>query len=345
MPRFQLNEERENLFSLYQVVHPEVLSKIVGSRVFGLEQEVPLGGMKVDICGWAEGSNQNIYGEIQLIPADARHKEKIMKILTDIARGIVVWQALSFEKREHLIEEVKDFAKGLKRPIDILFVEINPNLFPFLENLKLFYSLDVISNLSLLSEVNEPFKKIAEYRGRDLFGEEEQDGTLEAVNGSQGQVVHEPLQHEPKSLSTRLGANIYILEEIRKKMAYYPGAYRAKSRLDTNAITFGAGNGNTFEISIRDNYSHVKLRIQKKNISTWMHVKMDKLIIENRIEYRINFKEERTSYIVDVPILSSAKRPRIEVLDEMVQVFKVFVEFFTKYFYEMEPERKVVGAR
>lgn len=339
MPRFKLSEERENLFSLYQVVYPYVLSTLVGAKVFELEQEVPLNGKKVDIYACTGKINENIYVEIQLITADVRHMEKVKEIITDIEQGIVVWEALSFQGREHLVKEVVELVRWLNKPVDILFVEVNSDVIPFLDELKTLYPLDVIPNLNRLSEVREPFGMIAEYRGRNILGGDQDDG-LEAVNGSRQQGILEPV-----TISTRLGANKYILERIRKILPFYPGGYRAKSRLDTNALTFGAGNGNTFEICIRDSYSHVKLRIPKKNGRTCVQVKMDKMMIENRVGYGIYLREERSSYILDVPILSSAKRPRIDVLDEVVEVFKRFVTTFTQYFYCMEEEEKVVGAR
>jgi hypothetical protein len=334
-----MDEEKENIFSLYQVVHPDVLSKIVGARVFGLEQEVPLNGKKVDIYACTGKLNRNIFVEIQLIPADVRHMEKVKGIITDIEQGIVIWEALSFQGREHLVKEVVELVRWLNKPVDVLFAEVNSDVIPVLEELKTLYPLDVISNLNRLSEVREPFEKIAECRGRNLL-EGDQYDDIEAVNGSQQQGILEPV-----TIFTRLGANKYILQQIRNKIPHFPGGYRAKSRLDTNALTFGAGNGNMFEISIRDSYSHVKFRIQKKNTSTCVQVRKDKMLIENCIGYRINFREERSSYIFDAPVLSSATRPRIDALDEVIEVFKRFVTTFTQYFYSMEKEKKVVGAR
>ena len=335
MARFRLNEERENLFALYQVLHPEVLSNLVGTEIFGLEQEVSLAGKKVDISGWAEEIKQKVYVEVQLIPADNRHLEKVKEIINDIDKGIAIWEALSFIRREYLIEEVIEFAKVLNKPVKVLFVEINPAVIPTLGQLAGLYPLDVIPSLSRLSMVGEPLKRIREYMN---------SGVLTEINGVQGsgqQCIFKPYSLEP--ITSRLGANKYILQQIRDKIPYFPGGYRAKSRLDTNAIVFGAGNGNMFEISVRESYSHVKLRIPKTNTSTCVQLKKDKMMIENRIGYRIDFKEERTSYIVDVSIKSCGRR-RTDVLDEVVQVFKAFVEFFTKYFYEMEKERKVVGV-
>lgn len=336
MPRFRLDEERENIFSLYQVLFPEILSSLIGTSIKHLIQEVPLNRRKIDVYGWAEEINENIFVEIQFGKADNRHLEKVKEIINDIETGIVIWESSSFAGREHFIEEVMKLVKGLEKSADVLFVEINPDVIPILEQLASLYPLDLISNLHLLTKVIEPLKIIAKYEGTGAGGEYKE---------AHGLRQQELIQLETRPLSTRLGANKYILRSIRKKMWYYPASYRGKSRMDTNALVFGAGNGNMFEISIRDSFSHVKLRIPNKNVSTCVQVKMDKMMIEKRIGYRINFKEERTSYIVDVPILSSAKRPRIEVLDEVVLVFKAFVEFFTKYFFEMESERKIVGAR
>ncbi|SDH42342.1 hypothetical protein [Desulfosporosinus hippei] len=334
MPRFILSGEKENLFSLYQVVFSDVLGTLVGSRVYRLEQEVPLNGNKIDIYACADKINLNIYVEVQLIPADVRHMEKVKKILTDVKQGIVIWEALSFQGREHLVKEVVEFARLLEKPLDVLFVEVNPAVIPVLETLTTLYSLDVITNLSRLAVVRGPFEIVDEYRGRKLHGGE-LEGDLEAVNVSTRPVIHEPL-----NLSSRLGANLYVLGKIRQVLWFFPGAYRSKSRLDTNAITFGAGDGNTYEISVRDTHSHVKLRISKKNISTWVQLKTDKMMIENRIGIGIYFREERSSYILDVPV-KSLGRIRREVLDEVVEIFKRFVEFFTEYFQQDGEERRV----
>lgn len=336
MPRFRMDEERENIFSLYQAVHAEGLSKIVGARVFELEQEVPLGGKKVDICGWAEDLKQNIYVEVQLKPADNKHMETVKQIISNIDQGIVIWEALSFVRREHLVKEVEEHARWLKKPIDVFFIKINPDVIPVLGQLTLLHPLEIVPNLNRLSEVREPFEMIAECRGRNLLAGEQDDG-LVAVNDSRQQGILGPV-----TLSTRLGANQYILMQIRKKMSYYPGAYRAKSRLNTNAITFGVGNGNLFEISIRDAFSHVKLRIPNKNTNTWVQLRMDKIMIEHRIGHRINFKEGRTSYIVDAPVKSFGLM-RTEVLDEAVEIFKRFVDFFTEYLYLKVDDKKVAG--
>lgn len=334
MARFRLNEERENLFALYQVIHPVVLSNLVGTEISDLEQEVSLGGKKVDICGWAEEIKQKVYVEVQLIPADNRHLEKVKEIINEIEQGIVIWEALSFVRREHLIEEVIEFAKGLKKPVDVLFVKINPDVVPILEQLAELYPLDVIPSLSRLSMVSEPLRRIREYKGR----EEQREGQLIRQKG-----IIEPYIHEPIVLSTRLVANLCVVEKIRQEIWYYPGAYRAKSRLDTNAITFGAGDGNTFEISIRDTYSRVKLRIASKNKNTFTQIKLKKTIFEDRIGYKLNFREKGSSSIVDSSV-SSFERPRNEVVDEIVELFKRFVDIFTEYLYELHKFNKVEGA-
>lgn len=341
--RFKLNEERENLFSLYQVVFPELLSKLVGLKISRLEQEAPLEGKKLDIHGWAKEIKQDINVEVQLIPADVRHMEKVKGIIADIEQGIVIWEALSFGRQEYLINEVIKFARKLGKPIDIIFLEINPDVIPILKELTTLYPLEVVPNLSRLSMVREPLSKITVYKGSNVLGER-QDNVVRQAHGLRQPNIHEPFRLESTSLSTRLEANQYILKRIRERMLYYIGAYRAKSRMNTNALSFGTGNGNFFEISVRDSYSHVKLRIARKNQDIFNELKLKRAGLENEIGYRLNFKEELSSYLIDVSILSSAKRPRIEVLDEVVEIFKRFVDLFTEYFYQKDNERKVVRA-
>jgi len=320
-------------------VNTEVLSNLLGKRIKNLTQEVPHMKKKIDICGTSEGSvKNNIFVEVQLIPADLRHMDTVKKILNDVDQGIVVWEALTFYKRQHLIEEILLYAKGLSKPVDFIVAEINPKVIPVLEELILLFPLDVVPNLNRLAKVREPLKVIAQYKGRDLSGGKEQDGSIEAHSLIRQGIL------EPVALTSRLGANTYVLEKIRTEMPYYTGGYRAKSRLDTNAIAFGAGDGNAFEISVRaNNYSHIKLRIARKNESTFVKINRKKIMFENMLGYKINFKEERSSYIIDTPILGFG-RPMTEVLDEVVEVFKRFVNSFTEYFYRREEKRKRVGA-
>lgn len=345
MARFKLSEERENLFSLYQLIHSSLLNNLVGSRIDGLEQEVLFKGKKIDICGRAEDIMQDIFVEVQLIPADRRHMDMIKTIISNINKGIVLWEALTFQRRQHLIADVIEFAEEQKKPVDILFAEINPEVIPLLEQMTTLYPLDVIPNLGRLSEVGEPLRIVKEYRGSNILGER-QDDVVGQVQGLRQKDIHEPIRLGPVSLSTRLGANQYVLREIREKtMPYFPGAYRAKSRMDTNAITFGAGDSNTFEISIRDSYSRVKFRIARKNQDVFKDLKLKRAVLESKIGYRLNFKEELSSYVIDVSILSSSKRLRTEVLDEVIEVFKRFVDFFTQYFYILDRGNKIVDAR
>ncbi|AFM41045.1 hypothetical protein Desaci_2072 [Desulfosporosinus acidiphilus SJ4] len=333
MPRFRLDEEKENLFSLYQSIHSSLLNNIVGSKIDELEQEVPFKGKKIDICGWADKINQNLFVEVQLIPADMRHMDMVKTIISNINKGIIVWEALTFAKREHLIEEVVEFIKSQKKPVNVLFAVVNPEVIPVLEQLSMLYPLNVIPNLGRLSQVKEPLKIIARYNGK---------GNGEKHQGLWQQNICKPFQLEPESLSTRLGSNLYLIKKIRKDMWYYPPVYRAKSRLDTNAIVYGAGNGNIYEISIRDAYSHLKLRIPRKNSDTFKELKTRKENIENVIGYAVNFREKISSFILDIPILTFG-RPRTEVLDEIVQLFERFVRYFTSFFDEKEKERKVVS--
>lgn len=333
MPRFRLDEERENIFSLYQVLFPELLSSLIGTSIKHLIQEFPLNNRKIDVYGMAGGTNEDVFVEIQLGKADSRHLEKIKGIIDDIEKGSVIWEASSFAGREYFIDEVIEFAKRLNKQLDIFFVQISPSVIPILQELASVYPLDLVTNIPLLTQVRESLKKVREYRNR---------GDLTEINEAQGSGQLSILgPYFPEPITSRLGANKYILQQIRNKIPHFPGGYRAKSRLDTNALTFGAGHGNIYEISIRDAFSHVKLRIPKKNISTCVQVRQDKILIENRIEYGIYLREERTSYIVDVPV-KSCGRPRTEVLDEVVAIFKRFVEFFTSYLFELEKERKVV---
>lgn len=341
--RFKLNEERENLFSLYQVVYPEVLSKLVGSRIHGLEQEVPLRGKKVDIGGWAKDIKQDIYVEVQLIPADIRHMESVKKIISEIDKGIVIWEALSFDRRENLVNEVIRFSKNFGKDVDLLFVEINSDVILILERLVLLHPFEVVPNLGRLSEVRKPFKKIKEYKGIDVIevpGERQNNG-VKAVRSLWRRVLYEPFRHEPVSLSARLGANQYVLMRIREKMPFFLGAYRAKSRLDTNALTFGAGDGNIFEISIRDSYSRVKLRIARKNESVFTELRIKKTFFEDSMGYKINFRVERSSFLVDIPIQGFG-RPREKVLDEVVEIFKMFVKLYIKWFYPRNRENNLI---
>ena len=325
------NSESEFFLCLFQKLYPEVLNKVIGIQLKEIALEKTIENMRMDLYSSLDGDSECIV-EAQITMADNSHMEKVIKRIDFIKEGVIVWEAVDFSKRGSLIKKVTDYARNTGKPIDILFVEINhPAVFPLLDDLRAIDPLLVIPRIIGLCAITNLFQLVAEYRHERSEDQGARDEEISTIQGSNpfDSIASSKYYLRYPSMPSRKDSNKYVEREIRKKLWYYPAVYREKTRWDID-LTYGAGDSNTYCIGVGYHSSYVLLRVVPKNVEQYEELKGKRTVLELLIGSCLEFKDECLTIAVTV---KRVYRPQIEVLNELVEVFKSFVYCFSDYFY------------
>lgn len=253
--------EREFIFSLYLKENLSILENELNLKLTGVELELKYTGMKIDMYGIEQDLGVEVFVENVLLKSDYSHQYRLLKLIEEIDKGIIVYQAVAF--KDKYVEQLKDKIVNSGKEINIYFVTINPELFQWIDLLNYkTHKLKVFENLDLLNQVINPIQL-----QKDI-------SIIRPIKGNK-----EYSEKEDWDFTEREDINLYLLKQLRERVPYFPSFQRQKSNLDTlRIIPYGFGkSGISLMITVEDMYhrAFVELRFTEDNPPLYYAIKVN----------------------------------------------------------------------
>lgn len=320
------NVESEYIFNLYQAFNTRLFEDELGVKIQGLVlEEYYCKSIKVDLYGKELTKNKDIFFEVQLDSTFKSHRDKVKRIIDIIDAGIVIWEAVDFDKKDKIINQVIRYASDSGKKVDFYAVEINKEILPLINKIRQVHVLKVMEAINRLKSVKHPIQIISKY---------------ECIPRIELKGLRDKGDIEVHDLGTRGGVNRYLLQKIRTTIPYYPGVYRQKTNLDSNTLTIGALNSNTYFLGESRRNFFVELRFSKANAKILQEIYEDREVIEPKIGYPLEFNRENLKVGV---YFSKRTNDKEETLTLLVYVLERFIKNFTDYICCNWREKKGVG--
>ena len=142
-----------------------------------------------------------------------------MKLIDNIEdNAIIIFQAESFTDK--IIEKILSKIKTSGKAIDFYAIEIDKTLIKEIEALKKIHFLKVTEKLCYI-EVSNPFNIVDKH-----------------ISIKEHQVLKGV---ERQNISRVEGRNEMLINEIRKKLYYFPTVFREKRCIDNRILSYSAG--------------------------------------------------------------------------------------------------------
>lgn len=251
--------EKEFIFHLYLKTRKERLERALGTRLSEIELEQPLedivdrpqsdkeheGKKKpVDLYAVDNDLAAPVLVESVLGQSNEAHQEKVQRLLDYLDAGRVVYQAFSFQEKH--LRELQNLVETLRKPIRLYFVRISEDVLQPLRDLDRLNKLDVYPRLGCMDTVVNVLQ------------------VIEAVEHPSFRMLQpQQMPRELNDLSSRIGANRFLLQELQRSIPEFFAFHRGKSRLENRIIYLGGGSSDLmYHCSICDSrgYGFVELR-------------------------------------------------------------------------------------
>lgn len=228
--------EREFIFSLFVKENPTIIERELNLKLTGLELEQKYAGLKIDMYGIEQDLGVEVFVENVLLKSDYPHQYRLLQLIDEIDKGIVIYQAVAF--KDKYVKQLREKILNSGKEINLYFVTINPELFQGIDQLNSeTHKLKVYENLEILNQIHNPIQLLQDISIiRPIKGNRE---CVESIN---------------QDFSIREKLNNYLLKQLRTRIPYFLSFQRQKSNLNTlRIIPCGFGkSGVSLMLSVED---------------------------------------------------------------------------------------------
>jgi hypothetical protein len=315
--------EREFIFTLSQFENPQIIEKELNLKLAGLELETKFAGLKIDMYGLEQDSGVEVFVENVLLKSDYSHQYRLLKLIEEIDKGIIIYQALAFKDKH--VKQLRDKILNLGKEINLYFVKINPELFQWIDLLNSqTHKLKVYENLYVLKQVLKPIQL-----QKDI-------SIIRPIKGDK--IIKEKVDWD---FTNREDVNNYLLEQLRLRIPYFMPFQRRKSNVNSlRSISHGFGkSGVSLVLSVEDMYnrSFVKLTFREFSPPIYFNIKKKEEQAREVIGEELEFLDDKHT------ISYSFKSKGInveETVDRLVEVAEKFIQGFSNDVLYGEEEKQ-----
>lgn len=306
--------EREFIFSLYLKENLSIIEKELNLNLAGVELETKYVGLKIDMYGIEQNLGVEVFVENLLLKSDYSHQYRLLKLIEEIDKGIIIYQAVGF-KNKH-VKQLRDKILNSGKEINLYFVTINSELFQWIDLLNSqMHKLKVFENLEILKQVTHPIKLQKEI------------SIIKKIRGKK-----EYKKKEEWDFTKREDVNNYLLEQLRQQIPYFLPFHRRKSNLDTLRIIPCGGfgkSGVSLMISVEDMYHRAFVELIFREFSPSIYYK-----IKKNEEKTKKFGEE-LEFLDDKHTISYSFNTKgknvTDRVDRLVEIAEKFILTFSDY--------------
>ncbi|NLM05134.1 MAG: hypothetical protein GX214_08955, partial [Clostridiales bacterium] len=126
--------------------------------------------------------------------------------------------------------------------------------------------------------------------------------------------------------------NQILIEEIKKRIHYFPTVFREKRCLDNRILSYSAGKSDVkYFVSVEDRNgdSFVSIQFTKETGEIYKEIEKNGEIFRNKIGYNVEFDDE--SFIIRTDIKD--KEFIYKTIDNLAQVFEGYVFYLSNYIF------------
>lgn len=294
--------KKEFILSLFFKFYIGILSGLIGYTLEELELEKNLFGRKID--SYSRLKDREIFVETQLTSADIKHIKQINCIIENVPscnQTTIVWLASYFP--EDMLNQVQNKILKLKKNIEFIAIQIQPNMIETLQVIDQMNELDIIQNLNIL-DMDDGFEVVRRFY-------KNVDNNLALP--TRKELI---LSKEEKLMGD-------ILAELERQLYYYPNIHRDK-KINSKTIIIGAGKSNlTFGIGVnKDNQVFVEIRFTVNNRHLFNALLKNRHEIEDELDYQIDWDLANYKIYSHYPFHGNKNRvikQQVRVLDKMIK--------------------------
>ena len=157
--------DKEFIFNLYLKERPQILNSVLNMDLDNILLERYFEGLKIDLYSLDKKLGREMLMETWLGQSNQYHQDKILKILSSMNEGTVVYLCINFQTKH--VNQLKEHVIQLGKPIQLFFVQINPEIIHELTDLdrqnalliyEHLYWLDNVPNvLQVVDHVQHPY--------------------------------------------------------------------------------------------------------------------------------------------------------------------------------------------
>lgn len=317
--------EKEFIFTLYQKENIHILEKTINLNLkeIVLEKKFDIldGGnmkgnefLKLDMYGVESKLNVDVYVENVLLKSDNSHLERLLRLIQQIDKGIIIYQAMEFMDKD--IQRLKEEVVHLRKDINLYFVKINPEFNQYLEYLNSkIHKLKVYENLDMLNKISEPIQLLHD------------NSIIQPIHGD-----FRLGRKDNLDFSMRQNVNDYLLKQLQLHVPYFFPFQKRKSNIDKNCIMqFGAGkSGVSLAISPESRgKALVELRFKEKSPVIYYAIKEKEEKAKERIGEKLKFMDNDHIIAFHFNPYSNVE----ETIESLVEIAERFIQAFSNYTY------------
>lgn len=216
---------KEYIFSLYTKLCPSKLETVLGLKFQELHLERIYENRRVDISG-IDINGRRVLIDWSLKSCDKGHYNQISQLINIVScmeNSILVLGATSFNSKDSIFELIKEIFLQSNKNIELVFIKINEEVIPVLEELNKLDCLEVMKNLKQnLNLINKHF---------------------ELVKGVKNYNSNKIISAKAVDLEHRYDHKKLLLLDILKRLRMdspHINLYKYK-KLDGNSFSIGAG--------------------------------------------------------------------------------------------------------
>lgn len=310
MNRNKVKSNSEFFFNLYQKLNKELLEEVLDEELDELLLEKYYLGQKVDLYGVIKGITTEVFIESMLSRSDRRHLDFLLKLIDNIENNaIIIFQAESFTDK--IIEKILGKIKTSGKAIDFYAIEIDKTLIKEVEALKKIHFLKVTEKLCHI-EASNPFNIV------DKYISIKEHRVLKGV--------------ERQNISRVEGRNEMLINEIRKKLYYFPTVFREKRCIDNRILSYSAGKSDVnYFISVEDRNgnSFVSVEFSRETENIYRKVKKRRQSFREKVGYDVKFDD--VNLIIRTELID--REFIYKTIDDLAQIFERYVFYLSNYIF------------
>lgn len=301
---------KEYLFSLYSAkLNPANLEETLKVKFDNTVLEKWYGGRRVDISA-LDKNGTNVLIDWCLKPFDEEHYIQIKRLISIVPReykSLIVAGATSFKNESYVTELMQEVISENKN-MKLVFLEINSDVMPILQEVNNMDCLEQIENLSKLNSINKHFKTVMEIKNHN----------------NNEDISAKVIEHNNYDYKQRL---LYdILKRLREDSPHI-NLYKYK-KLSGNSFFIGAGMSEiTYKITWdrRNRLVCEAAFTNKKGKEVYYKLLEKKADIDNYMDYMINWNDNPLKIFTYINPLSYVGNEE--------RMIKYFCRIVRKYIY------------
>jgi hypothetical protein len=310
--------KRESIFTFYLKIFPVALEKIIGLQFDEIKIEHYDGGKFIDLYAVNHEQRIEIFVENQIGPSDRTNhlKTKIIPLIERIHEGYVVWTAKEFNA-EH-IKEVKQLIDNTGKYINFYTVKINEEVLKKVGYLDTINPLEILGKLYKINAVGNILILV--------------DTHLKIPTTHKGKAIIEDNKYD---FNEEKDMKEYLLRRLNNAIPFYLNLHNSKKHNKNDRILqIGAGVGGvTYFCSALDRYQRaiVGIRFEYSKIHWYKYFKEKENLLKIHIDSNLHFDNRYRKIFWS---MESNKERIPKVVNEIINVFRRFIIFFSPYIFE-----------